>query len=316
MSIEPEVHDLTKAELHIHIEGSLEPELMFRLANRNDLELPYRSVAELREAYQFNNLQDFLDLYYDGVNVLRTEDDFYDLTCKYLERVKAENVNHVEMFFDPQAHTNRGIAFETVMQGLTRAIVEMEDDSFRIHLILCFLRHLSEVDAFKTLEQAEPYKDAILGVGLDSSELGHPPAKFKNVFREARSQGYHLVAHAGEEGPPEYVWEALDVLGVERVDHGNRALEDSALVNRLEREKIPLTVCPLSNLKLCVVTDLQSHPLKRMLDAGLVATVNSDDPAYFGGYINANYVAIAQALCLSVEDLRTLAENSQSARFV
>lgn len=315
MSVESLVQSLQKAELHIHIEGSIEPELMFKLAGRNQLELPYESVTDLREAYQFNNLQEFLDLYYDGINVLREEEDFYDMTCEYLDRAKADNVNQVELFFDPQAHTQRGISFDTVMRGLFRAFREKEDQNFKVRPIMCFLRHLSESQAFEALEMADPYRDAILGVGLDSSEVGHPPSKFRNVFEEARRQGYRLVAHAGEEGPPQYIWEALDVLGVERLDHGNRALEDSTLMNRLERERIPLTMCPLSNLKLCVIDTLKEHPLRRMLDAGVVATINSDDPAYFGGYINRNYVAVAKALKLSEAELNGLAENSQIARF-
>ena len=315
MSVESLVQSIQKAELHIHIEGSIEPELMFKLAGRNRLELPYESVTDLREAYQFNNLQEFLDLYYDGINVLREEEDFYDMTCEYLDRAKADNVNHVELFFDPQAHTERGISMDTVMRGLFRAFRKKEDQHFKVRPIMCFLRHLSESEAFEALELADPYRDVILGVGLDSSEVGHPPSKFRNVFEEARRQGYRLVAHAGEEGPPEYIWEALDVLGVERLDHGNRALEDSTLMNRLERERIPLTMCPLSNLKLCVVDTLKEHPLRRMLDAGVVATINSDDPAYFGGYINRNYVAVAKALKLSEAELNGLAENSQIARF-
>lgn len=315
MSVESLVQSLQKAELHIHIEGSIEPELMFKLAGRNNVEFPYESVTDLRAAYEFSNLQDFLDLYYDGINVLREEQDFFDMTCEYLDRAKADNVNHVELFFDPQAHTDRGISLDTVMQGLSRAIREKEDKNFKVRPIMCLLRHLSESEAFGALELAEPYRDTILGVGLDSSEVGHPPSKFRNVFEEARKQGYRLVAHAGEEGPPEYIWEALDVLGVERLDHGNRALEDSTLMKRLEREKIPLTMCPLSNLKLCVVDTLKEHPLRRMLDAGIVATINSDDPAYFGGYINENYVAVAKALNLSESELGKLATNSQIARF-
>lgn len=315
MSVESVVQGLQKAELHIHIEGSLEPELMFELAGRNDIRLPYESVAALSEAYEFGNLQDFLDLYYDGINVLWEEEDFYDMTCRYLDRARADNVNHVEVFFDPQAHTERGVSFDTVMRGLVRAFREKEGQSFKVRPIMCFLRHLTESEAFETLELADPYRDSILGVGLDSSEVGHPPSKFRNVFEEARRQGYRLVAHAGEEGPPEYIWEALDILGVERLDHGNRAVEDSTLMNRLERDRIPLTMCPLSNLKLCVVDTLEEHPLRRMLDAGITATVNSDDPAYFGGYINENYIQLAKALNLSEEELSKVAENSQIACF-
>ena len=314
-SVESVVQGLQKAELHIHIEGSLEPELMFKLARRNDLELAYESVSALSEAYEFGSLQDFLDLYYEGLNVLREEEDFYDMTCEYLDRARADNVNHVELFFDPQAHTERGVSFDTVMRGLVRAFREKEDQNFKVRPIMCFLRHLTESEAFETLELADPYRDSILGVGLDSSEVGHPPSKFRNVFEEARRQGYRLVAHAGEEGPPEYIWEALDILGVERLDHGNRAVEDSTLMNRIERDRIPLTMCPLSNLKLCVVDTLEEHPIRRMLDAGIIATINSDDPAYFGGYINQNYIQLAKALNLSEEELSKVAENSQIACF-
>ena len=314
-SLEELIRNIDKAELHVHLEGTLEPELMFELAGRNRLILPYESISELRAAYQFSNLQDFLDIYYRGLGVLRSEDDFYQLTTQYLQRVKAENVSRVEMFFDPQAHVGRGIDLEVVMKGVHRAIEENSDPNFSAELILCFLRHLSESEAFDTLELAEPFRQFILGVGLDSSEIGHPPSKFKRVFSAARDQGYRLVAHAGEEGPPEYVWEALDVLGVERLDHGNRALEDRTLVNRLERDRIPLTVCPLSNLKLCLVDDLRKHPLAMMLDSGLVATVNSDDPAYFGGYVNENYVSVARALNLSNAEVELLAHNSKVASF-
>ena len=309
------IRELDKAELHIHIEGSLEPELMFELARLNDLSLEYDSVEELRAKYDFSNLQDFLDLYYAGLQVLRTEQDFYLLTRRYLEIVTLENVSAVELFFDPQAHTERGISFDTCIRGILRAAREFQNDDFSVSLIMCFLRHLTEADAFRVLEEAEPYRDAVLGVGLDSSELGHPPSKFRNVFDAARKQGYRLVAHAGEEGPPEYVWEALDELGVERIDHGNRALEDDALVQRLQTEKMALTMCPLSNLKLCVVDDLTEHPLKRMLDLGLNVTVNSDDPAYFGGYLSSNYMAVAKALQLSQDDLSELARNSLNSTF-
>ena len=309
------IRELDKAELHIHIEGSLEPELMFELARLNDLSLEYDSVEELRAKYDFANLQDFLDLYYAGLQVLQTEQDFYLLTRRYLEIVRSENVSAVELFFDPQAHTERGISFDTCIRGILRAAREFQNDEFSVSLIMCFLRHLPEADAFRALEQAEPYREEILGVGLDSSELGHPPSKFRNVFDAARKQGYRLVAHAGEEGPPEYVWEALDELGVERIDHGNRALEDDALVQRLRDEKMALTMCPLSNLKLCVVDDLTEHPLKRMLDLGLNVTVNSDDPAYFGGYLSSNYMAVAKALQLSLDDLSELARNSLNSTF-
>jgi adenine deaminase len=308
---------LPKAELHIHIEGSLEPEMMLALAGRNSVALPYRDVEAVRAAYRFGNLQDFLDLYYQGMSVLRQEQDFYDLAMAYLRRAAAENVRHTEIFFDPQGHTERGIAFKTVIDGLWRALKDGERElGLTASLILCFLRHLDEADAERTLDQALPYKDGIIGIGLDSSEVGHPPSKFKNVFRRARQEGLHLVAHAGEEGPPHYVWEALDLLGVDRIDHGNRALEDDALVARLARDRMALTVCPLSNLRLCVVDDLRRHPLRRMLDSGLVVTLNSDDPAYFGGYMNENFRAVQSALALSEAELRTIARNGFAASFM
>lgn len=308
---------LPKAELHLHIEGSLEPELMFTLAQRNAVAIPFASVEEVRAAYAFSNLQDFLDIYYQGMGVLHTEQDFTDLTAAYLARAHADAVRHVEIFFDPQGHTERGIAFGTVMAGITRAL----DDAAASYgmtskLILCFLRHLSEADAEKTLDEALPYLDRIDGVGLDSSEVGHPPAKFERVFARARNLGLKIVAHAGEEGPPAYVHEALDLLKVDRIDHGNRSLEDPALVARLAAAGMTLTVCPLSNLKLCVVDDIADHPLRAMLEAGLVATVNSDDPSYFGGYVNANYQAVADALDLSKEELLTLARNSFTGSFL
>jgi adenosine deaminase len=301
---------LPKAELHLHIEGSLEPEMLFALAQRNGVAIPFASVEAVRAAYNFSNLQDFLDIYYQGMSVLQTEADFYELTDAYLRRAEADAVRHVEIFFDPQGHTERGIAFETVITGITRALDDARARGLTSRLILCFLRHLSEEDAEATLDQALPFLHLITGVGLDSSEVGHPPAKFARVFARARGLGLKLVAHAGEEGPPEYVHEALDVLHVDRIDHGNRALEDASLVTRLAGEGMCLTVCPLSNLKLCVVPDLKAHPLRRMLDAGLVATVNSDDPAYFGGYVNANFVAVADALDLSRDEIVTLARNS------
>lgn len=308
---------LPKAELHLHIEGSLEPELMFELAQRNGIAIPFASVDEVRAAYAFSNLQDFLDIYYQGMGVLQTEQDFHDLTAAYLARAHIDNVRHVEIFFDPQGHTERGVAFETVVVGITRAL----DDARAQHgitskLILCFLRHLSEADAEATLDQAMPFLDRIDGVGLDSSEVGHPPSKFQRVFARARGLGLKLVAHAGEEGPPAYVYEALDLLDIDRIDHGNRSLEDPALVARIAAEGLCLTVCPLSNLKLCVVDDLAAHPLKTMLDAGLIATVNSDDPSYFGGYVNANYLAVADALDLSRADLVRLARNSFTGSFL
>lgn len=308
---------LPKAELHLHIEGSLEPELMFELAQRNDVPIPFASVEEVREAYAFSNLQDFLDIYYQGMGVLHTEQDFYDLTAAYISRSHADAVRHVEIFFDPQGHTTRGIAFETVIAGVTRALHDAKTEhGITSKLIMCFLRHLSEVDAEATLDEALPFLDRIDGVGLDSSEVGHPPAKFERVFARARRLGLKIVAHAGEEGPPAYVHEALDLLKVDRIDHGNRSLEDPALVARLATERMTLTVCPLSNLKLCVVDDIADHPLRAMLDAGLHATVNSDDPSYFGGYVNANYQAVADALDLSKEELLTLARNSFTGSFL
>jgi adenosine deaminase len=308
---------LPKAELHLHIEGSLEPELMFALAQRNGVTIPFASVEEVRAAYAFSNLQDFLDIYYQGMAVLLTVQDFHDLTAAYIARVHADGVRHVEIFFDPQGHTERGVPFATVIGGITRALDEAQaQHGISSKLIMCFLRHLSEEAAEATLDEALPWLDRIAGVGLDSSEVGHPPSKFARVFARARALGLKLVAHAGEEGPPAYVHEALDVLHVDRIDHGNRSLEDSALVDRLAAEQMCLTVCPLSNHKLCVVDDLTRHPLKTMLDAGLLATVNSDDPAYFGGYVNANFIGVADALDLSRDDLLRLARNSFTGSFL
>ena len=308
------IKHLPKCELHIHIEGSLEPELMFALARRNGIRLPYASVEAVRQAYQFRNLQDFLDIYYQGMSVLITEQDFYDLAWAYLERARADNVRHVEIFFDPQGHTARGVAFSTVIGGLHRAIVDAGRElNVRASLIMCFLRHLDEADAERTLDRALAFKDRIVGVGLDSSEAGHPPSKFKRVFARARDAGFFLSAHAGEEGPPSYVWEALDVLGVARIDHGNRSLEDQALVGRLARDQVALTVCPLSNLRLKVVDDLARHPLRRMMDKGLMVTVNSDDPAYFGGYVNQNYHAVSDALGLGRDEIAAIVRNGFQA---
>ncbi len=301
---------LPKCELHIHVEGSLEPELMFALARRNGITLPHLSVEALRQAYHFQNLQDFLNLYYQGMSVLITEQDFYDLALAYLERAHANNVRHVEMFFDPQGHTSRGISFSTVIAGLSRAI----DDAGRrlgvqASLIMCFLRDRNEEDAERTLDLALAFKDRIVGVGLDSAERGNPPSKFKHVFRRARDAGFFLTAHAGEEGPPGYVWEALDVLGVARIDHGNHSVEDDSLMGRLARDQVPLTMCPLSNLRLRVVDDLAHHPLRRLMDRGIIVTVNSDDPAYFGGYVNQNYLAISAALGLERNDIVAIVRN-------
>ncbi|HET8748501.1 MAG TPA: adenosine deaminase [Ramlibacter sp.] len=306
---------MPKAELHIHIEGSLEPELMFRLAQRNGVRLPYASVEDLRKAYAFSNLQSFLDIYYAGASVLVKEEDFYDMAWAYLQRARHDNVLRAEIFFDPQTHTARGVAMETVIGGLYRACQDAHNLGLDAELILCFLRHLSEEDAFDTLEQALPFRDRFIGVGLDSSEVGHPPEKFARVFARCRQLGLHLVAHAGEEGPPEYVWSALDVLKVERVDHGVQSAKDPALMKRLAQDRIPLTVCPLSNLKLRVVPTLEQHNLRALLDAGLVATVNSDDPAYFGGYINANFLQTFAATGLDVRHAYLLARNSFEASF-
>ena len=308
---------MPKAELHMHIEGSLEPEMIFALAERNGVALPYASIEELRHAYAFTDLQSFLDIYYAGASVLLKEEDFYDLAQAYLARAATENVVHAEIFFDPQTHTARGIAFETVLDGLERACAEAQARwGISSRLILCFLRHLSEDEGFATLQQALPHLARIHGVGLDSSEKGHPPGKFARLFARCRELGLHIVAHAGEEGPPAYIVEALDVLKVERIDHGVRCEEDPALVERLAREQVALTVCPLSNVKLCVVPTLAEHNFKRLLDAGLKLTINSDDPAYFGGYIARNYVETAQALGLTRAELKRVARNSLEASFV
>ena len=305
---------LPKAELHIHIEGSFEPDLMFEIARRNGNDIPFDSVDAVRAAYDFADLQSFLDIYYQGMSVLRHEQDFYDLTRAYLQRAHADGVVHAEIFFDPQGHTERGVDFETVLDGIWRSLRDGERDfGITSRLIMCFLRHLDEGDAFRTLDRALSHRDRIAGVGLDSSEVGHPPGKFQRVFEKARDAGFVAVAHAGEEGPPAYVRDALDLLCVTRIDHGNRALEAPDLIERLATERIPLTVCPLSNLKLRVVKDLRDHPLRRMLDAGLVATINSDDPAYFGGYVLDNYRAVRDALDLTTDDIVTLARNSIAA---
>ena len=308
---------MPKAELHIHIEGSLEPELIFALAERNGVQLPYTSVEALRAAYAFTDLQSFLDIYYAGASVLLHEQDFYDMARAYLARAAIENVVRTEIFFDPQTHTARGVPMEVVVRGLHRACVDAQTEhGTSAALILCFLRHLSEADAFATLEQALPLREHFIGVGLDSSELGHPPEKFARVFARCRELGLHRVAHAGEEGPPAYIWSALDVLHAERIDHGVQAVHDPALLQRLVRERIALTVCPLSNLKLRVFPDLAAHNLGQLLDAGIVATVNSDDPAYFGGYLNDNFVQIFAATGLTVQHAYQLARNSFEASFV
>jgi len=308
---------LPKAELHLHIEGSLEPELMFALAKRNKVAIPFDSVEAVRAAYSFSRLQDFLDIYYAGADVLRTEQDFYDLADAYFARAAADGVVHAEIFFDPQTHTDRGIPFQVAADGLLAAMRDAEGrHGLSSKLILCFLRHLDEDAAFATLKAAEPWLDRIEGVGLDSSEVGHPPEKFARVFAAAGGLGLKRVAHAGEEGPPDYVWQALDLLAIDRLDHGNRSLEDSLLVKRLADEGMTLTVCPLSNHKLCVVDDMANHPIDRMLGEGLRATINSDDPAYFGGYVADNYRAVAAARGLDKADLVTLARNSFTGSFL
>ena len=305
------IEKLPKAELHLHIEGSFEPELMFKIAQRNHIDIPYNSVEEIEDAYKFNCLQDFLNIYYQGAGVLVTEQDFYDLTYSYLQKCANQNVRHTEIMFDPQTHTDRGVAFETVINGISKACDDAKTKlGVSSLLIMSFLRHLSEVEAFKTLEQSLPFKDKIKAVGLDSSEKGNPPSKFKNVFEASVKEGYIPLAHAGEEGSAAYVWEAIDILGIKRIDHGNNALQDENLVKEIIRRDIALTVCPLSNTALRVVDDLKNHPLKKMMDLGLKVTVNSDDPAYFGGQVNKNYMEIQEALNLSKSDLYQLAKNS------
>lgn len=311
------VQNMPKAELHIHIEGSLEPELIFALAKRNNVALAYPSVEALRSAYAFKDLQSFLDIYYAGASVLLTEQDFYDMTMAYLQRAQADNVRHVELFFDPQTHTARGVAFADVINGIDRALQDARTQwQMSGLLIMCFLRHLSEEEAFATLEQALPHRDKFIGVGLDSSERGNPPEKFARVFARCKELGLHLVAHAGEEGPPAYIRTALDVLQVERIDHGVACLQDPELVQRLARQQIALTVCPLSNIKLRVFDRMQDHNLAALLEAGIAATVNSDDPAYFGGYMNDNLVAAFEALPLNRDHARQLAHNSFAASFL
>ena len=306
---------LPKAELHLHLEGALEPELMFALARRNGIELPWSDVDVLRQAYSFNNLQEFLDLYYQGANVLRTEQDFYDLTWAYLQKCQAQGVVHVEPFYDPQTHTERGIPFEAAINGISGAMRDgREQLGITGGLILSFLRHLSEDDAFRTLDQAMPFRDQFFAVGLDSAEQGHPPSKFERVFAKARAEGFLAVAHAGEEGPPEYIWQALDLLKVNRIDHGVRAAEDPKLLERLADEQIPLTVCPLSNIKLRVFPDMDHHNILDLLEQGLKVTVNSDDPSYFDGYVLENFVALRDGLGMTEEQARRLAQNSMDAR--
>jgi adenine deaminase len=317
LSLKSFIQKIPKAELHMHIEGSFEPELLFEIARRNKIQLKHQSVEDLRKAYQFSNLQSFLDIYYEGANVLIHEQDFYDLTRAYLENARSQNVLHTEIFFDPQTHTARGIDLGTVIHGIYKAMKDSEKESgISSNLILSFLRHLSEEEASQIFTEALKYREYFIGVGLDSSEVGHPPSKFQRVFNMALQEGFKTVAHAGEEGPAEYVWEALELLKVSRIDHGNNSLNDERLVNELVNRKIPLTVCPLSNLKLKVVKNLKDHPLRKMLDAGLHITVNSDDPAYFGGYINENLLAISEDLNLTKAEIYQLAYNSFNASFL
>ena len=311
------IRRLPKAELHLHIEGTLEPEMMFMLAERNNIELKFKSVEELRSAYNFSQLQDFLNLYYAGTSVLLKEQDFYDLTWAYLLKAKENNIIHTEIMFDPQAHTSRGVPFGVVIGGINRALINAQEKlGISSRLIMSFLRHLSEEKAFATLEESLPFRDMITAVGLDSSERGNPPEKFENVFAKAREYGFLAVAHAGEEGPPEYIWGALDLLKVSRIDHGNSCMFDKDLIETLSDNLIPLTVCPLSNLRLQVVKEISSHPLKAMLDSGLRVTVNSDDPAYFGGYLNDNFVTVAEGLSLTKEEIVELSHNSFVASFL
>ena len=317
ISIHNFIEGIPKAELHLHIEGTFEPDLMFEIARRNNISINYKSVDELKKAYNFNNLQEFLDIYYAGASVLIYEQDFYDLTWAYLTKVHEQNLVHTEIFFDPQTHTDRGISFDTVIQGIHSALEDAKEKlGISSQLIMCFLRHLDEVAAFDILEQALPYKKWIAGVGLDSSEMGHPPSKFENVFSKALDEGFITVAHAGEEGPAAYVWEAINLLKISRIDHGNRSLEDDQLIKHIAEKQIPLTVCPLSNLALKVVEDLKDHPMLQLMEAGLMVTINSDDPAYFGGYMNENYIQIAAALNLSKKQIAELAKNSFKASFL
>lgn len=317
MALKSVIQTLPKAELHLHIEGSLEPEMMFKLAQKNRIALPYKTIEEVRNAYRFTSLQSFLDIYYAGANVLITQSDFFDMTWAYLLRCKAQNIVHTEIFFDPQTHTKRGIAFETVVNGISQALQRAETElGISSFLIMCFLRHLSEQEAFETLQDSLPFKALILGVGLDSSEVGHPPSKFSRVFEEAKNIGYKVVAHAGEEGDSSYIWEAIELLHVERIDHGIRCDEDESLVKLLIEKQIPLTVCPLSNTKLKAVASMDKHNILKLLRKGVLVTVNSDDPAYFGGYLNENYEAIVEHLEISEDELKCLARNSFKASFL
>jgi adenine deaminase len=311
------IKKLPKAELHLHIEGSLEPELMFKLANKNNIEIPYKTIDDVKKAYNFTNLQSFLNIYYAGANVLITKQDFYDLTWAYILKCVENNIVHTEIFFDPQTHTSRGISFETVILGIKEALDDAKKEfGITSEIIMCFLRHLSQEEAFETLEQAQAFKKYIIGVGLDSSEIGHPPSKFERVFKKAKEQGFKIVAHAGEEADVSYIYEALDLLEVQRVDHGVQAIKDERLLKRLKEQQIPLTVCPNSNIELKVFNDYKEHNIKRLLDYGLLVTVNSDDPAYFKGYMNQNFLNIAQSLNLTKKDIVTLVKNSFKASFI
>ncbi len=311
------IHNTPKTELHLHIEGSLEPELMFKLSKRNKIKIPFKSVDEIRSAYNFSNLDSFLKIYYQGSNVLITEEDFFDLTWEYILRCKKDNIVHTEIFFDPQSHTERGIEFNTIINGIHGALLKANSEfNITSKIIMCFLRHLEEEPCFEILNQAVKHKDKIIAVGLDSSEKGNPPQKFKNLFEKAIQEGFLTVAHAGEEGPPEYIWDSLKLLKVKRIDHGVQCLKDSKLVDLLKKNQTPLTVCPLSNIKLCVFDRLENHNLKKMLDRGLRVMVNSDDPAYFGGYLNTNLVETSKALNLSLEDVKVLIKNSFKSSFL
>ena len=306
-----------KSEIHLHLEGSFEPELMFEIAKRNNIQIPFDSIEAVKAAYKFNNLQEFLDIYYAGANVLITEQDFFDLTWAYLTKVASQNVKHVEVFFDPQTHTDRGVAFETVINGIYKALKQGESDlGISFKLIMSYLRHLSEAAAFETLEQSKPFQDIIDGIGLDSSEVGNPPEKFEKVFKASAELGYKLCAHAGEEGPAEYIWGSLNLLKVDRIDHGNRCLDDAKLVQHLAEIQMPLTLCPLSNLELKVIQDLKNYRLREMMEHNLLVTLNSDDPAYFGGYMNENLIATAEALNLSLEEVATLLKNGFKATWL
>ena len=316
-TIENFIKKVPKTELHLHIEGSLEPELMFKLSKRNKIEIPFKSIEEIKSAYNFSNLDSFLKIYYEGSNVLITEQDFFDLTWEYILKCKRDNIVHTEIFFDPQSHTERGVEFDTVINGINKALIKAKSEfGITSEIIMCFLRHLDEEPCFEVLKHATKHKDKIIGVGLDSSEKGNPPQKFKRLFDAAIKEGFLTVAHAGEEGPPEYIWESINLLKVKRIDHGVQCLKDKKLVETLKEKKIPLTVCPLSNIKLCVFDKLENHNLKEMLDNGLRVMVNSDDPAYFGGYLNTNLIETSKALNLSIEDIKVLIKNSFKSSFL